>query len=53
MAAIRDRGIRIAIDVSGNACRLISGKLILILDREEAHSLIVLEIREVERWKMT
>ena len=53
MAAIRDRGIRIAIDVSGNAYRLLGGKRILILDREEVHSLIVLETREVERWRMT
>ena len=53
MAPIRDRGIRIAIDVSGNAYRLPSGTLILILGREEVHSRIVLEIREVERWKMT
>ena len=53
MAATRDRGIRIAIDVSGNADRLLSGTSILILDREGVHSLIVLETREVEEWKMT
>ena len=53
MAATRDRGIRIAIDVSGNAYRLVSGTFILKLDREEVHSLIVLETREAERCKMT
>ena len=53
MAVTRDRGIRIAIDVSGNASRLLSGIFILILDREEVHSLIVLETREAEKWKMT
>lgn len=53
MAATRDRGIRIAIDVSCNEHRLLSNTLVLILNREEVHSPIALGTQEVERWKMT
>ena len=52
MAATRERGIRIAIDVSCNAYRVLSNSIVLMLDREEVHSLIALETQGVEEWKM-
>lgn len=52
MAVTRDRGIRIAIDVSFNAHRLLSKKMVLMQDREEALSPTALETQGVERWKM-
>lgn len=53
MAATQDRGIRIAIDVSCCANRLLGNTIVLMRDREEAHLPIALETREVEEWKMT
>ena len=53
MAVTRDRGIRIAIDVSCIAHRLLSNAIILMLDREEVHSPIALETPGAEKWKMT
>lgn len=52
MAVTRDRGIRIAIDVSCSAHRLLSNNMVLMQDREEVHSPTALETQAVEKWKM-
>lgn len=53
MAVTQDRGIRIAIDVSCSANRLLGNTIVLMRDREEVHLPIALVTREAEEWKMT